>query len=100
MRSRLWKSVTLAAVVAATACNVLAQTASPAPAQENLRAESDPPPAPDAGLAKAANPAPAPKLQPTVAEELDTLKTRIEQLENEVREAKALPWRTATIRPR
>jgi len=89
MRSRLWKSVTLAAVVAATACNVLAQTASSAPAQQNLRAESDPPPAPDAGLAKAANPAPAPKLQPTVAEELDAMKSRIEQLENEVREAKA-----------
>ena len=89
MRICLWKSVTLAAVVAASACNVLAQTARTAPTQQNLTAESEPPPTPDAGLAKAGNPAPTPKLQPTVAEELDALKSRIEQLENEVREAKA-----------
>ncbi len=89
MRIYLWKSVTLAAVVAAMACNVLAQTARTAPTQQNLTAESEPPPAPDASPTKTGNSAQAPKLQPTVAEELDALKSRIEQLENEVKEAKA-----------
>ena len=89
MRSLFWKAAMLTTVAAGMACNVLAQTASPAPTQQNLTAESDPPPAPDAGITKAGSSASTPKLQPTVAEELDALKSRIEQLENEVREAKA-----------
>jgi len=88
MRSVFWKSAILVAVIAGIACDVLAQSAGAAQIQQNLTAKSEPPPAADAGSTKAGNSSPTPKLQPTVTEELDALKSRIEQLENEVKVAK------------
>ncbi len=97
MKSVFWKAITLAAVTAGTTCAVLAQTAATAPTAAKLTAKSDPPPAPastptaapDTGTAQASAAAAKAQLQPTVAEEIEALKTRIDQLESEVKEAKA-----------
>ena len=89
MRILLWKAVTMATFAVSVTCVCGAQAAGPASASTGLTAMSDPPSAPDAGTARSATTAPQPKLQPTVAEEIDALKARIDQLENEVRAAKA-----------
>jgi Putative beta-barrel porin-2, OmpL-like. bbp2 len=89
MRSVIWKAMTLAVLVAGMNCASPAQTAPTAPPDSKLTAKSDPPPAPDTSKAQApATPSNA-QLKPTVADELEALKTRIDQLENEVMAARA-----------
>jgi hypothetical protein len=81
--------MTLAVITAGISCACTAQVAATAPSQSELAAKSDPPPAPDATTAPVATTAAKAQLQPTVAEEIDALKSRIDQLENQVKEAKA-----------
>ena len=89
MRIVLWKATTLAVIAAGICCACTAQVAATAPSQTELTAKSDPPSAPDATTTHAATTAAKPQLQPTVEEEIEALKSRIDQLENQVREAKA-----------
>jgi hypothetical protein len=89
MRIVLWKATTLAVIAAGICCACTAQVAATAPSQTELTAKSDPPSAPDATTTHAATTAAKPQLQPTVEEEIEALKSRIDQLENQVTEAKA-----------
>jgi hypothetical protein len=69
-------------------CACIAQSATTQPTQT---ASVDPPASPAAGT-DATHPAPSaaqPELQPTVAQEIEALKGRIDELENEVKEEKA-----------
>jgi hypothetical protein len=81
--------MTLAALTASMNCVSPAQTAATAPTQTDLTAKSNPPATPNTNTPQASAATPKPQLQPTVAEEIEALKTRVEQLENEVRAAKA-----------
>jgi hypothetical protein len=89
MRIELWKAMTLAVIAAGITCTGKAQVAATTPTQTELTAKSDPPPAPDTAAASATTAAAKPQLQPTVAEEIEALKSRIDQLENQVKVAKA-----------
>jgi hypothetical protein len=103
MRAIFRNAMTLTALAVGMTCACLAQSATP---DANLTATVDPPaaatpatptpaaatPATPSGGTDATNAsstAPKPELQPTVAQELDALKSRIDQLENEVKEEKA-----------
>jgi hypothetical protein len=89
MRIVIWKAMTLAVIAAGMTCVSMAQVAATAPTQTELTAKSDPPPAPDTTAPPASTAAAKPQLQPTVADEIEALKARIDQLENAVKEAKA-----------
>ena len=82
--------MTLAALTAGITCAAVAQTAATAATKTELTAKSDPLPAPvpDTGTVHASATAAKPQIQPTVADEIEALKTRIDQLEKEVKEAK------------
>jgi TolA-binding protein len=93
MRRLLRNAMTLSAFTVGMTCACMAQSATTQPVQS---ASVDPPASPATGTPAAATDAthPAsnaaqPELQPTVAQELDALKSRIDQLENEVKEEKA-----------
>src|ERR1039458_380035 len=98
MRAIFRNAMTLTALAVGMTCACLAQSATP---DANLTATVDPlaaatpapatPATPSGGTdaTNASSTAPKPELQPTVAQELDALKTRIDQLENEVKEEKA-----------
>ena len=89
MRIVIWKAMTLAAIAAAMTCVGMAQVAATASTQSDLTAKSDPPSPPDAITAHSAGATAKPQLQPTVAEEIEALKSRIDQLETQVKEARA-----------
>ena len=93
MKGLLRNAMTLTAFAVGMTCLCLAQSAAP---DANLTASVDPPaaatPATPGGGTDAtstSSTAPKPELQPTVAQELEALKNRIDQLENEVKEEKA-----------
>jgi hypothetical protein len=93
MRGIFGNAMTLTALAVGMTCVCLAQSATP---DANLTASVDPPaaatPATPGGGTEAtstSSTAPKPELQPTVAQELEALKSRIDQLENEVKEEKA-----------
>jgi len=98
MRAIFRNAMTLTALAVGMTCACLAQSATP---DANLTATVDPPaaatPAPSTpatpnGGADATHATPSADkqdLQPTVSQEIDVLKTRIDQLENEVKEEKA-----------
>jgi len=98
MRGIFGNAMTLTALAVGMTCVCLAQSATP---DANLTASVDPPaaatpatPAPatpggGADATSTSSTAPKPDLQPTVAQELEALKNRIDQLENEVKEEKA-----------
>jgi TolA-binding protein len=88
MRAIFLNAMTLTALAAGMTCACIAQSATTQPTQT---ASVDPPASPGVGV-DATHPAPAaaqPELQPTVAQELEALKSRIDELENEVKEEKA-----------
>ncbi len=89
MRSAIWKAMTLAVLTAGINSASPAQTASTAAPDSHLTAKSDPPPAPDKSATRAAATPSKPQLEPTVAEEIEILRSRIDQLENEVKTARA-----------
>jgi hypothetical protein len=80
--------MTLTALVVGITCVGFAQTAATPP---SLTASVDPPAAPSAGVdtTHASSGASKPELEPTVEQEIEALKTRIEQLEIELKEEKA-----------
>jgi hypothetical protein len=88
MKTEIWKAMTLAVIAVGITCTCNAQVAATTSTQTELTAKSDPPPAPDTTAPASATAAKA-QLQPTVAEEIEALKTRIDQLENQVKTAKA-----------
>lgn len=83
--------MTLAVLAAGMDC--AAQTGTATPAQSNFVASADPPPAPasasDTGSAQTSSVSASPAAQPTVDQKIDMLMNRIEQLENEVKLARA-----------
>ena len=90
MRGNLWKAMTLAAFT--VGMNSLSQAQSNAPTQTSpdlaTRVE-DSPAATDKGTAPAERAAAKQELKPTVEQQLEALKNRIDQLESEVKQAKA-----------
>ena len=103
MRIILWKAMTLPALAVGMTCAVFAQSAT---TQSTMTARVDPPATPASATPAPASPAPAtpdptadathassgstqPDLQPTVTQEIEALKSRIDQLEDEVKEEKA-----------
>ena len=98
MKRIFWNAMTLTALAVGMTCACLAQSATPA---ANLTASVDPPaaatpatstPAAPNGGADATHATPSAdkqELQPTVSQEIEALKGRIDQLENEVKEEKA-----------
>ena len=93
MRRLLRNAMTLSAFTVGMTCACMAQSATTQPVQS---ASVDPPASPATATPAAgtdathpASNAAQPELQPTVAQELDALKSRIDQLENEVKEEKA-----------
>jgi hypothetical protein len=89
MRSANWKAMTLAVLTVGMNCVSPAQTTATAPPKTDMTAKSDPPPSPNTNTPQASAATPKPQLQPTVAEEIEALKARIDQLELEVKAAKA-----------
>jgi hypothetical protein len=88
MTAILRNAMTLTALVAGITCTGIAQTAAN---PSSLPASVDPPATASAGADTSHAPSGGPKQgsDPTVAQEIESLKARIEQLENEVREEKA-----------
>src|SRR5580704_8293953 len=88
MRQLFRHALTLTTLTVGMTCACMAQSATTQPAQT---ASVDPPTSP-AAATDATHPVPSaaqPELQPTVAQEIEALKSRIEQLESEVKEEKA-----------
>jgi hypothetical protein len=82
--------MTLAALTVGLSFVCMAQTSTPNQAPPDLRANADPPPAPDKGsLPPAATVNTKPELQPTVDQKIDALVNRVNELENEVKAARA-----------
>jgi hypothetical protein len=88
MRRAFWNAMTLAALAAATACAGMAQTAASDP-NTQLAAEAGSPPAPDAHPARTESAVTAPAPQVTVEQEIEALKSRLEELEREVKANRA-----------
>ncbi len=88
MRRIPWNAMTLAALAVGITCACTAQTAT---SQSGQTARVEPPSTPDTGRNNAHAPTGAaqPELQPTVEQEIDALKSRIEELEKVVNEQKA-----------
>jgi len=93
MKAIFRNAMTLTALAVGMTCACLAQSAT---TDATLTASVDPPAAatpatPGGGTdaTSASSTAPKPELEPTVAQELEALKNRIDQLENEVKEEKA-----------
>lgn len=89
MKSFIWNAMTLATIAAGITCVCAAQTAATVPTQASLTAKSAPPPAMDTATARGSAAPTNQRAQPTVTDEIEALKSRIEQLESEVREEKA-----------
>src|SRR6201998_3564298 len=90
MRNKFRKAMTLAAFAVGITALTQAQSNVPTSAPADLAAKSDQPqPAADKGTAPPASSSVSKReLKPTVEQEIEALKTRIDQLENEVKEAK------------
>src|SRR3984957_4970807 len=93
MRRLLRNAMTLSAFTVGMTCACMAQSATTQPVQS---ASVDPPASPATGSPAAgtdathpASNAAQPEIQPTVTQEIDALKSRIDQLENEGKEEKA-----------
>jgi TolA-binding protein len=88
MKSIFRNAMTLTALTVGMTCACIAQSAT---TQPSLTARVDPPATSDAGTdaTHTSSAAAKPELQPTVAQEIEALKSRIDQLENEVKEEKA-----------
>ena len=97
MRIAIWKATTLLTLAAGLTSVGIAQTAATAPVPADLTAKSEQPSNPvaaattasDTNASAGSTTAAKPAIQPTVEQKMDLLENRIEQLENEVREAKA-----------
>ena len=97
MRIAIWKATTLLTLAAGLTSAGIAQTAATAPVPADLTAKSEQPSNPvaaattasDTNASAGSTTAAKPAIQPTVEQKMDLLENRIEQLENEVREAKA-----------
>ncbi len=88
MTSTLRKAMTLALLIACAPISGLAQETATNASSSETRA-NDPTPAADKGSTPASATAPKPELKPTVEQQIEALKSRIDQLESEVKEAKA-----------
>jgi TolA-binding protein len=88
MRSTLRKATTLAVFIVGTASLSLAQTGAGNQAPADQTAKSDPPATPDKGT-KPASTASKQEVKPTVEQEIEALKNRIDVLENQVKAAQA-----------
>ena len=84
MKSIFRNAMTLTALTVGMTCACIAQSAT---TQPSLTARVDPPATSDAGTdaTHTSSAAAKPELQPTVAQEIEALKSRIDQLENEVK---------------
>src|ERR1035441_10677595 len=85
MRGIVWKAITLAAFTVGMTSLSVAQSSAPNPVASDLTAKVGPPAAKQ-------------ELKPTVEQEIDALKNRIDQLETEVKEAKAAALADSTDR--
>jgi len=86
MRNLLWKALTLTVLAVGMTCICEAQTTGSQPGET---ARADPPAAPEPSRDTHASPSAAqPDLQQTVTQEIEALKARIDQLENEVKAEK------------
>lgn len=88
MRIIFWKAMTLTAFAVGMTCASFAQSA---PSQPGDTARVEPPATPNPGgdTTHGSASAAQPELQPTVTQEIEALKSRIDQLENEVKEQNA-----------
>jgi len=90
MSNVLWRVIPLAVVAVSTSLCTLAQTNAVKGSTEEQKAEVNPPAPLDKGSAPAATSSAAKgELKPTVEQEIEALKNRIGELENEVRQAHA-----------
>ena len=93
MKSFIWKVITLAALFGVARCTGMAQSAATAPAQQNTVASTDPSAASastaDTVTAQGATTAARPAIQLTVDQKIEAMEKRIEQLEGEVKDARA-----------
>ena len=100
MRGIVWKAMTLALVSVGMTSLSVAQSSTPNPTEQHLAAKMEPPPATDKAPAPpsstkgtvpaATTPATKQELTPTVEEQIEALKSRIDELEREVKQAKAV----------
>src|SRR5271169_2229583 len=90
MSSFIRRFVTLSVLIVGTPLLNVAQNSSSSQPSQDQRAKLDPPSAPDKPNVPSAPPAAtAAELKPTVEQEIEALKNRIGELENEVRQARA-----------
>jgi hypothetical protein len=88
MRNIFRKAMTLTALAVGITCAGYAQDAASHPG-ETARVEPPAAPGPGGDATRASSNAGQPQLQPTVTQEIEALKSRIDQLENEVKEQNA-----------
>ena len=88
MRSCIWNAMTIAALTAAMSCAAVAQNNPATPAQATLVAHSDPPAAADTKATAPKTSTSSTEAQPhlTVDQEIDLLKTRLAELEQQVKQ--------------
>ena len=90
MRSAFWRVITLTVLTVSMPSFNVAQSSESQQTRQDQSAKMNSPAAPDKTNVSAAPPAAAkPELKPTVEQELEALKSRISELENEVRQARA-----------
>lgn len=90
MRNAFWRVITLTVLTVSMPLFNVAQSSESQQTRPDQSAKMDSPAAPDKTNVSAAPPAAArPELKPTVEQELEALKSRISELENEVRQARA-----------
>ena len=90
MKGNFRKAMTLAAFTVSMTCLAQAQSGAPNPTPLDLAAKVEPPaPAADKSRVPPVAAAEKQELKPTVEQQLEALKNRIDQLESEVKEAKA-----------
>ncbi len=90
MRNAFWRVITLTVLAVGMPLFNVAQSSESQQTRQDQSARIDPPATPDKSNVPAAPPAAAkPELKPTVEQELEALKSRISELENEVRQARA-----------
>ena len=99
MKIILWKAMTLTALAVGMTCAGFAQSAASRPG-DTARMEPPATPDPSADTTGGSASAAQPDLQPTVTQEIEALKSRIDQLEREVAEEKAQAQADSAIRRR
>jgi len=88
-QTRILPRILALAATAAAACCALAQAPNTAAPQPPMLAASDPPPAADTHATHAASASPQPESEISVEQEIAALKSRLEQLEQKVRDQRA-----------